>query len=244
MSNSQLQFLGHATFRIVTPEGKIILIDPWLTGNEFIPAQYRKQEQVDLMLITHGHEDHFDPDILNIIRRTQSTVIANPMCRWYLIEQGINEKLIEPMNLGGTISVIHSEVTMVNAFHISHIPMPDGKIGYTHPSVGFVIKLSDSSTIYFAGDTCVFGDMKLIGEIYRPHIAVLPIGDRYTMGPKEAAHAAKLLNVSNIIPCHYGTYPVLTGTVALFRELSAETSKAAIHALQPGESVELKNLIS
>lgn len=243
MPNSQLQLLGHATFRISTPEGKIILIDPWLTDNEFIPAQYRKQDQVDLMLITHGHEDHFDPDILKIIEKTQPIVIANPMCRWYLIEQGINERLIEPMNLGGTISVIHTEVTMVNAFHISHIPMPDGKIGYTHPSVGFVIKLSDGCTIYFAGDTCVFGDMKLIGEIYQPHLAVLPIGDRYTMGPKEAAHAARLLNVNNIIPCHYGTYAALTGTAALFLELTAGDSNVQIHALQAGESVNLKNFI-
>lgn len=243
MLNAQLQFLGHATFRIVTPENKIILVDPWLTNNEFIPVAHRKQEQMDVLLITHGHDDHFDEDIVNIIKRSQPKVVANPMCRWYLHEHGVPATLLEPMNLGGTITLTDTDITMVNAFHISHIQMQGGKIGYTHSSVGFVVKLSDGCTIYFAGDTSVFGDMKLIGEIYQPHVAVLPIGDRYTMGPKEAAHAVKLLKVKNIIPCHYGTYPVLTGTVEAFRGLTSGISNIKIHALKAGERVELKDLL-
>lgn len=127
------------------------------------------------------------------------------------------------------------KVTMTNAFHFAHINLPDGKIGYPHTSNGFIVRMSDDISVYYSGDTSVFGDMELIGEIYKPDIAILPIGDRFTMGPLEAAFAARLLKVKHLIPCHYGTMPALSGTPARLRELTEDLDRLEIHVLQPGE---------
>ncbi len=233
MANTQIQLLGHATFKVITPEGKIIIIDPWLIDNPFIPKEYKVQNQIDIMLITHGHDDHFDLHIKSIIEKTKPTIVANPICRWYLLEKGITAKLFEPMNLGGTISCNGINITMVNALHLAHINEVEDKAIFPHSTVGFIIELSDGIKIYFAGDTGVFGDMKLIGEIYKPTIAVLPIGDRYTMGPREASYAIKLLGIRQVIPFHYGTYPSLTGTPEALKELCNE--EILIHVLKAGE---------
>ncbi len=232
MANTQIQLLGHATFKMTTPEGKIIIIDPWLIDNPFIPDDCKQQDHIDLMLITHGHDDHFDIHIKSIIEKTKPTIVANPICRWYLLEKGVDSKLIEPMNIGGTISCHGIKITMVNALHLAHINEVEDKAIFPHNTVGYVIELSDGIKIYFAGDTGVFGDMQLIGEIYKPTIAVLPIGDRYTMGPLEASYAIKLLGVKQVIPFHYGTYPSLTGTPDVLKELCSKD--IAIHALMAG----------
>jgi L-ascorbate metabolism protein UlaG (beta-lactamase superfamily) len=239
ISKTQIQLLGHATFKVTTPEGKIIIIDPWLIDNAFIPEHCRQQDHIDLMLITHGHDDHLDMKIKSIIEKTKPTIVANPICRWYLLEKGVDSKLIEPMNIGGTISCHGIKITMVNALHLAHINEVEDKAIFPHSTVGFVIELSDGIKIYFAGDTGVFGDMQLIGEIYKPTIAVLPIGDRYTMGPLEASHAVKLLNVKQVIPFHYGTYPSLMGTPEALKALCAADVK--IHDLKAGELLNCKN---
>ena len=242
MHSTQIQFLAHATFKITTPEGKIVIVDPWLINNEFIREEDRHQEVIDLMLITHGHDDHFDSQLPEIIQQTQAKVIANSICRWYLIEKGLPGSTFEPMNVGGTISLLDLKVSMVNAFHLSHINISEEKTTHPHPAVGYVLHLSDDIRIYFAGDTSVFGDMALIGEIYKPNIVVLPIGDRYTMGPLEASYAVRLLKAKHVIPFHYGTYSALTGTPEALAELTKDVEGLQIHALKAGETLDCKRL--
>ncbi|WP_202183040.1 metal-dependent hydrolase [Chitinophaga solisilvae] len=242
--HAQILFIGHASFQLTTPEGKIILIDPWFTGNPALPAGYTIPEKIDLILLTHGHRDHLDAKIMDIIRNSSPKVIANPIVRLFLLENGIPESVFEPMNAGGTVSVLNTKVTMTNAFHFAQVYLPDGKIGYTHASNGFIVWMSDDTSVYYAGDTSVFGDMALIGEIYEPDIAILPIGDRFTMGPLEAAFATRLLKVRHVIPCHYGTMPTLTGTPERFKELTEDLGRLQIHVMKPGETLDTAGLKS
>lgn len=235
MRNTQIQFLGHASFKVISPEGAVILIDPVISA-DYIPESCRVHEQVDLVLVTHGHDDHFDAALPGLLEKTGAVFIGNPMCRHYLRIQGVPPSSIEPMNMGGTITLKNHpiRVTMVQAHHVSGIDIGGDEMPLPHNAVGFVLHLSDGISIYFAGDTCVFGDMKLIGELYKPTIAVLPIGNRYTMGPVEAAYAIGLLNVQHVIPCHYGTFPALSGTPA---ELEALTGKSTrLYVLEPGSA--------
>jgi L-ascorbate metabolism protein UlaG (beta-lactamase superfamily) len=239
MPATKIQFLGHATFKVTTPENKVIIVDPWLSANEFMPEHLKKFDDTDLFLITHGHDDHFDLEVLDIVKNGKTKIIANPIVRWYLIENNCPLSSIEPMNLGGTIFLkdLNVSVTMVNGFHIAHINITETQARFPHMNVGFVLHLSDGISIYFAGDTCVFGDMKLIGEIYKPTIAALPIGNRYTMGPLEASHAIKLLNVKQVIPFHYGTYSQLTGTPEELVNLTKDINNLQIHILKAGDII-------
>ncbi len=237
MSATAIQLLGHATFKVTTPENKVIIVDPWLTGNSFMPEHLKKFDDTDLFLITHGHDDHFDLEVLDIAKKGRTKIIANSIVRWYLIENDCPLTAIEPMNLGGSISLLDCKITMVMGFHTSHINLTETQARFSHNSVGFIVQLSDDVRIYFAGDTCVFGDMKLIGEMYKPTIAVLPIGDRYTMGPLEASYAIRLLNVKEVIPFHYGTFPQLTGTPNELKELTKDIDGLIIHTLKAGETL-------
>lgn len=237
MSATAIQLLGHATFKVTTPENKVIIVDPWLTGNSFMPEHLKKFDDTNLFLITHGHDDHFDLEVLDIAKKGRTKIIANSIVRWYLIENDCPLTAIEPMNLGGSISLLDCKITMVMGFHTSHINLTETQARFSHNSVGFIVQLSDDVRIYFAGDTCVFGDMKLIGEMYKPTIAVLPIGDRYTMGPLEASYAIRLLNVKQVIPFHYGTFPQLTGTPNELKELTKDIDGLIIHALKAGETL-------
>jgi L-ascorbate metabolism protein UlaG (beta-lactamase superfamily) len=237
-TQSQIQFLAHASFQIITPEGHVILIDPWYTNNPAMPADLTIPEKVDLILITHGHRDHLDSKMVEIIRTKSPKVIANPIVRFYLQEQGVPEHVFEPLNAGGTVSIFNVKVTMTNAIHFAQIHLPDGKIGYPHASNGFIVWMSDDISVYYSGDTAVFADMELIGEIYEPDIAILPIGDRFTMGPLEAAFAIRLLKVKHVIPCHYGTMPTLTGTPEKLAALTEDVARLEIHVLKPGETLD------
>jgi L-ascorbate metabolism protein UlaG (beta-lactamase superfamily) len=238
-ATSSIQLLGHATFKVITPEGKVIIVDPWLIDNPFIPEACRKQEKIDLLLITHGHEDHFDIAIKDIIQQTSPRIIANNACRWWLIEQGVDSGLIEPINLGGTVAVSDVSITMVPAFHQSHIYVTDTSITSPHMANGFILRLSDGHSIYFAGDTALFGDMQLIGDFYKPSIAVLPVGGRYTMGPAEAAHAVKLIGAKTVIPFHYGTFSSLIPTADEFVALVTKNSDTTVQVLKAGDILEL-----
>jgi L-ascorbate metabolism protein UlaG (beta-lactamase superfamily) len=237
-SNIKIQLLAHASFKVTTPEGRTLLVDPWFTSNPYIPADIGWPEQIDLILITHGHDDHLDTRIVDIIRRKQPKVIANPLVRWHLIEQGVPAHTFIGMNIGGTVSLMDMKVTMTNGFHMAHIDLGNGKVGLPHHSVGFVLGFSQGTNVYFAGDTGVFGDMALIAKLYKPDIAVLPIGNRFTMGPEEAAEAIRLLQVKQVIPCHYGTIPALLGTPEELEKLTADITGLQIHVLKAGELYE------
>lgn len=226
-------WLGHAAFRLTTPSGKIILIDPWLKSNPACPEALKNMEKIDIMLITHGHFDHI-ADAVDLAKKHKPQIVAMPeTCDW-LESKGVKNS--SGMNKGGTQRVGEIEVTMVNAVHSGGIQDGD-KMVYGGEPCGYIAHLPGGFKVYHAGDTAVFGDMKLIGELYSPDLAMLPIGDHYTMGPREAAVAIRLLGVHDVIPMHFGTFPVLTGTPDRLRELTQDIAGLRIHALKPGETL-------
>jgi L-ascorbate metabolism protein UlaG (beta-lactamase superfamily) len=230
---NNLTWLGHAAFRITTPSGKIIVVDPWVQSNPMCPEPLKKFDRLDTLLITHGHFDHI-ADAISLGKHFKPQVIGiYETCAW-LESKGVSGT--SGMNKGGTQKVGELEVTMVHAVHSCGIQDGD-KIIYGGEACGYIIRLPGGLTVYHAGDTAVFGDMKLIGELYSPDLALLPIGDHYTMGPREAAHAIRLLGVRHVVPMHYGTFPPLVGRPEHVRELTKDIPTLEIHALKPGESL-------
>ena len=229
MQSLAITWLGHSAFRLRTPGGKEVLIDPWYTGNPSFPESARPKS-ADLILISHGHSDHTG-DAASIAKDTGATVIGIFEITAWLGSKGI--KNIEPMNKGGTIKVKGLSITMTDARHSSSVD--DSGTVYLGEAAGFIVRLENGQTIYFAGDTSLFGDMKLIGELYTPDIAFLPIGDRFTMGPDTAAMAARWLGVKLVVPMHYGTFPLLTGTP---EQLEQHLAGSGIEVLKlaPGET--------
>jgi L-ascorbate metabolism protein UlaG (beta-lactamase superfamily) len=232
MANGTLTWLGHASFRLDTPGGKRIYIDPFLNGNPACPEDEQTPERVDAIGVTHGHGDHVG-DTVDIAKKHGCTVVALVELSRWLSEQGVDQSKLPGPNKGGTVDVDGVKFTLVNAFHSGSAP--DGSYG-GEPS-GIVLTLENGTAVYFAGDTCVFGDMQLIGRIYGPSVAVLPIGDHYTMGPREAGVALELLGAKRCVPCHYGTFPVLTGTPAELREHAP--AGVEIVDVEPGGTVPL-----
>ena len=213
---TELTWLGHSAFRVESPGGERIYVDPFLTGNPKTPDGEREPERCDLILLTHGHGDHLG-DTVSIHQRFGCPVVAQVELRGWLTANGIGDDGgAHSMNKGGTIEVAGVNVTLTHANHSSSTP--DGT--YAGESCGFVLELEDGFTLYFAGDTNVFGDLSLIGRIYQPDVAVIPIGDHFTMGPREAAVALELLGVVRCVPCHWGTFGLLTGTPDALRELA------------------------
>jgi L-ascorbate metabolism protein UlaG (beta-lactamase superfamily) len=226
-----LTWLGHATFRLDSPGGKRIYVDPFLNGNPKCPETEREPERVDVIAITHAHSDHVG-DTVELAKKHSPTVVALVELSMWLNGQGVDEGKLPAPNKGGTVDVEGVKFTLTNAFHSA--ATADGSYG--GEAAGIVVGLEDGTTVYFAGDTCVFGDMQLIARIYRPDVVVLPIGGHYTMDPKEAAVALELLGAKRCVPCHYGTFPVLKGTPQELKQLAPDVDVADI---EPGDSIDL-----
>ena len=226
-----LTWLGHASFRLDSPGGKRIYVDPWLTGNPKCPEAEREPERVDLIALTHGHGDHVG-DTVALWEKFKPPVIAVVELRGWLERQGVESGFGQNPNKGGTVDLGGVKVTFTDANHSSSAD--DGT--YLGEPAGIVLELEDGFTLYFAGDTNVFGDMALIRRIYAPEVAVLPIGGHFTMAPPEAAVALELLGVKRCVPCHYGTFPLLKGTP---EELAKLAPGVELITPEPGETVEL-----
>jgi L-ascorbate metabolism protein UlaG (beta-lactamase superfamily) len=229
---TELTWLGHAAFRLESPGGKRIYVDPFLTGNPSCPEAEQIPERADLILLTHGHGDHVG-DTAGMCRRFGCPVVAQVEVGNWLKGKGVELTASTTPNKGGTVSVEGVSVTLTDANHSSSA----GDGTYLGEPCGLVLGLEDGLTIYFAGDTNVFGDMALIRRVYAPDVAVLPIGDHYTMGPREAAVAAELVGAARVVPCHYGTFPLLTGTPDALRPLLPDGVELLVPAA--GEAVTL-----
>lgn len=233
-----ITYLGHSTLLVDTPGGKRVLIDPWTTGNPACPAEWKdpaKLGALDLIMVTHIHSDH--------VGDAQAIIAANPdalvvgifeACNWLATKGARN---LRPMSKGGSQVVQGISVTMTEAIHSSSFTEENGTVVYGGEPAGYILKMENGFTLYAAGDTGLFGDMALLKHLYRPDLAFLPIGDLFTMGPQQAAHAIRLLQVRHVVPIHYATFPALTGTPEELRSLTRDITGLVIHALQPGETL-------
>jgi L-ascorbate metabolism protein UlaG (beta-lactamase superfamily) len=227
----ELTWLGHATFLLTTGSNRI-LIDPWVGSNPACPEGFDCRP-VDTMLITHAHFDHIG-DAVEMGRDTGAQIVSIVETSKWLASKGL-ENLVE-MNKGGTVEVAGCRVHMTHALHSCGITDGD-EIIYGGEAAGYVIELPGGYRIYHAGDTTVFSDMALIGKLLAPDLALLPIGDNYTMGPAFAAEAIRMLGVRKVVPMHFGTFPVLTGTPDELRKETSDIDGLEIVELEPGASL-------
>jgi len=229
----EITWLGHGSMKVRLESGEVLVFDPWVDGNPKYPKNH-VFDRVDTILVSHGHFDHIH-DVIPLATKFAAKVIAiHESCLW-LESKGI--KTCSGMNKGGTQPSGEWSVTMTHAVHSCGIQDGD-RVVYGGEAAGYVVHLPDGRAFYFAGDTNVFSDMALIRELYSPALAFLPIGDWYTMGPREAALACRLLGAGTVIPMHFGTFPALTGTPpALAGLLAAQDSATNVTALEPGVPV-------
>ena len=226
----KLTWLGHATFRIETPEGKRLYVDPWIAGNPKCPESEKNVQRADVLICTHGHFDHI-ADAVDVATKHDSIAVGiYELCAW-LQKKGV--KQISPMNKGGTQTVADVKITMVHAVHSCGIQDGD-QIVYGGEACGYVLEFSNGVKLYHAGDTNVFSDMAIIRDLYAPKICMLPIGDHFTMSPREAAYACNLLQPETVIPMHFGTFPLLTGRPS---ELQALVPEVKVVEFKPGQTI-------
>jgi L-ascorbate metabolism protein UlaG (beta-lactamase superfamily) len=227
-----ITWLGHGTFQLRLNTGEVLLMDPWTEGNPAYPPEH-KIERVDAMLISHGHFDHIH-DAVPLAKKFGPQVVAIYETVHWLESKGVENVL--PMNKGGSQKVGPITVTMTHAIHSCGI-LDDGKIIYGGEAAGYVLHLEDGRRAYFSGDTNVFSDMQLIEQLCHPELAFLPIGDLYTMGPREAAMACRLLKPKQVIPMHFGTFPPLVGRPEQLADLIRDLTQTKVLALEPGKPV-------
>jgi L-ascorbate metabolism protein UlaG (beta-lactamase superfamily) len=228
MADVSVTWLGHASFRVDSPGGKRIYVDPWL-GNPKCPDSEKQPERIDVIAITHGHSDHVG-ETIELAKKFEPEIVAMIELKGWLGEQGAPVGDVPGANKGGTVEAAGVRLTLVNAFHSSS----SDDLTYLGEATGIVMELENGTTLYFAGDTCDFGDMQLIGRIYSPDVAILPIGGHFTMDPRQAGVALELLGTKRCIPCHYGTFPLLAGTPDELRQHAP--AGVEVISLEPGES--------
>ena len=229
----KLTWLGHSCFRVETPGGRVVYIDPWLKENPACPAEHKQVKKADVLLCTHGHFDHI-ADAVAIAREHNPVVVGiYELCAW-MQKKGAQQT--SPMNKGGSQTVADLRVTMVHADHSCGIQEDDGSIIYGGEACGYVIEFENGFKLYHAGDTNVFGDMHIIHELYQPEVAMLPIGDLFTMSPREAAYACGLLKPKSVIPMHWGTFPPLVGRPRQLQELVADMGVEVVE-MTPGKTI-------
>ena len=229
----EITWLGHGTFQLRLETGEVIVLDPWTDGNPSYPAKH-SFDRVDAIIISHGHFDHIH-DAVPLAQRFSPKVVCIYETGHWLESKGV--KNVSAMNKGGTQRVGPVSVTMTHAVHSCGI-LDEGKIIYGGEASGYVLRFPDGRALYFAGDTNVFSDMALIRELYAPSLALLPIGDLFTMSPREAAHACRLLKPQRVIPMHFGTFPPLIGTPEQLSGLIDDLPGTSVWALEPGEPVQ------
>jgi L-ascorbate metabolism protein UlaG (beta-lactamase superfamily) len=228
----EITWLGHATFKFRLESGEVIVMDPWVDGNPMYPKDH-KFDRIDAILVSHAHFDHIH-DVIPLAKQFKPTVVAiYETCVW-LTSKGVEN--CSGMNKGGTQAVGLIRVTMTHAIHSCGIQDGD-QILYGGEAAGYILHLPDNRNIYFAGDTAVFSDMQLLEKLYRPDIAFLPIGDFYTMDPRQAALACRLLNVKQVVPMHFGTFPALTGDPGALSEQLKDFPRTQVWPLKIGTPV-------
>lgn len=228
-TNVKAWWLGHSAFKLESPAGKTIYIDPFLSQNPKTPGSFKEPESADYILLTHGHEDHVG-DTIDIANRTGCTVVSQVELSNLLKNHGLKEDLAIEFNKGGSIEYDDFVVTLVSANHSSSF---NGE--YAGEAGGLVISFTDDIIFYHLGDTNIFADLELYGELYEPDVIAVPMGDYYTMGPKEAALACELINAEIAVPIHYGTFPVLTGKPEEFKNFTEEYCETKVLIPEPGE---------
>lgn len=235
----QITWLGHSAFQLITPKGEKILIDPFLSGNPSTPDEYKEPDNVDYILLTHGHEDHVG-DTVEIASRTGCDVLANIELISLLtdkplsLDPGLDAAQTYDPNKGGTVRFDEFSVTLTSANHSSSY---QGQ--YAGEPAGLVIDFEDDITIYDMGDTNIFADMELYGKLYNPDVAFVPMGDHYTMGPKEAAWATEMVDPELALPIHYGTFPPLVGDPNEFKKEIENRCDTQVLIPEPGDEVAL-----
>jgi L-ascorbate metabolism protein UlaG (beta-lactamase superfamily) len=231
LKGTHITWLGHSTVLVSTAKGTTILIDPFIAMNPKYPKDFALPEKIDYILLTHGHMDHV-ADTLPVAAKHGSTVVAIYELANYVAGKGAAHTI--GMNLGGTVQLGDVAATMVEAKHSAGVQDEDGT-HYVGVAAGYVLTIEEGPVLYHAGDTAVFGDMQLIRDLYKPEVAMLPIGGHFTMGPREAALAVRFLAPKTVLPLHFGTFPPLTGTPEQLAAL-VDSSIAVVRWL-PGESI-------
>jgi L-ascorbate metabolism protein UlaG (beta-lactamase superfamily) len=232
---TKLTWLGHSTFIVETGGGSRFIVDPWVMNNPACPDQLKDPGDLDAMLITHAHFDHIGDAVELAGQKGPQNVVAIAETAGWLESKGVQNTI--GMNLGGTVEVGDCKAHMVFAAHSCGITDGDQTL-YGGQAAGYVLELEDGFRIYHAGDTAVFGDMQLIGRLLKPDIALLPIGDHFTMGPFSAAEAIRLLGVKTVVPMHFGTFPVLRGTPEDLRREAADVDGLEVKDLEPGGTLD------